>query len=495
MRHALVAALLFACVAARADEVWVVNEVGPAITVLDGAMETVTATIPLSGPAPSSLAFSTVEGVGPHCIVAQGSGLTLIDAVQKTVVGFFDLRVELQAGTVTVADVAAGANREYLDGATPDVRARLFVAADIAPAGGAAVPSWVVLDQEELLSGSGVDPVVATGSLALSTDPPGQVAHATGVSVFGAPRGPAFQRALFTVRLESAGGGVALREIELLAGRDLSDPVLVGRTRDRPLSTLRTVLGGEETVLPLDRELAVQPTRSDGSLAFTNTGGECVLGGEITRADIRGPGNGGYQLMALDAANGDLLRVNEQTCDHETYDLGGTPFDLTVDSTSRHGKTFVTRREQDAVSVLRLDETLGSIPLGMSMKACEVCPTWVEARRRCAGCTVKGTIVTLAGADVQLSFARVGCQGCEVAVYCQCAGKDALNPSCPCDCTPDAEGGLPCLSSLPPPSSAAVEEFPEAETPWKQLGITLSNLFTHTGAGAYTLNYVVLPVD
>ena len=199
-----------------AQEIWVVNERSRDVSVIDPAVETVVADIPLGGTAdPWGIAFSTLAGqAGGFAFVTAGASVHVIDAFAKQVVDTVDIGAFL-GHPVVMRGCAAARRRLFLtDGVNAEPRAYLHVAADVQPSpAGPFEPWFVVLDQNVLAGGAppGTSPVVAAGPLFPSGVPPGSQGHAVDVTVLGASSGEDFQRAWYSARLLGAGGGWPLR--------------------------------------------------------------------------------------------------------------------------------------------------------------------------------------------------------------------------------------------------------------------------------------------
>lgn len=442
----------------RADEVWVVASAGKSVEVVDVASESVVATIPLvpgaEAPPARGIAFSTVDGLaGSFAFVGQGSVLHVLDAGDRSWVKGLDLGATFGV-PLTIVDLESSPNRAFSTQGGAAVRAYLVVVADaVRGTGSPPEPYWIVLDQAALVHASPPAPLVAaSGFLHDPAVPAADRGQAAGVSVLGSPRGDAFLRAWVTTRVP--GTSETMRATLLRKGSDLDAPWLLERNEERVLPAGRRAPRSFAVAVPHDGEAQIFPAGATGTLADLGHDGSCELPANVGPVAVRGPGAGGYQIVAVDLDAEDLLRVNESTCAFQRFPVGRGPTDLTVDALFGHGATWVANRDSDDVTVVRLDGSSARVPLGAPPAGdCVVCPVSIEARLGAGRACTTSLRLTKELLGVSLDWATVGCTGASYSVFCQCDRR--LDLDCPCACDPLETPG--CLGSRPISGESNVE--------------------------------------
>lgn len=465
-RVALLMIGLIAGSPADAGEVWVVGSAGKSVKVVDTVSESVIATIPLAqgsqAPPPRGIAFSTVDGLaGAFAFVGQGSTIQVLDAGEKALTKSVDLDPALGID-VTIVDLESSPNRAFVDAdGNPEVRAYLVVVGDaVRQTGGLPEPYWVVLDQRALVFSPPPVPLVAgSGFLHEPNSVEADRGRAAGVSVMGAPRGAAFLRSWVTTRVAGAVDTMRATLLETEIGFDA--PWIVGSSKERVLPPGSTAPENFAVAATHDGAAQIFPGGATGTLVDLGHNGSCELPANVGAVAIRGPGAGGYEIVAVDLDTEALLRVNESTCDFKRTPVGSGPADVTVDALFEHGAAWVANRESDNLTVVRLDGSSGQVPLGAPPSGgCVECPVSVEARIGAGRACTPSLRLSKTATGVGLSWDTVGCTGATYSLFCQCDRRFDLDCTCTCDplTTPGCFGSLP-LSWQPGVESGTLGEF------------------------------------
>lgn len=499
-RCALAALTTLALSPALAQEVWVLTEESRELHIIDATTKTAVGVIslPAGSGTPTGLTFSTVGSGGTHAFVTEGSLLYRFDTATRTFVDSVDVSA-IVGIPLTLEDCASAPTREFSAGPGSAPENHLYLAATADPGAGTALePYYVILDQQELLAGAGVSPLLDSGPLNPPGTPPGSEGQVSGVSVLGAPDGIRHEQAWYTIQVGTPPS--AVRSVLIATDSASGTPWENVRNEETVLPPgASTAAPGIAT--PYDRPMPLIPIGSALVPLDDRAGESCDLGGELRSALITGPAPGAYNTYVIDGSTSQLLRVNDEDCATEGFPLGDDPVDLTAVAPFTRGEVFVVNRGSDSVSVLCLDDTMMTIELEPPAPACVLCPIKavaldLEAQRCNLSNVSMNQVFSDAGPikDTRLQWSGFNCP--TIGVYCQClpySGED----DCPCECDPQTDGN--CFWTAPPTASflsgGGPFIFSAPKTPWIHLGNTVTNSFTHLNVGNYggNLTYVLGP--
>jgi len=484
--------------------VWVVNELDRSISVLDTTTDQVVTTIPIHDPdndgspdTPEAIAFSTVPGgAGTFAFVAQDELITVLDANANAVVRVHDVQAVLPLGDIAIRALASSPPRSFQSGSFRVTKTYLHL---LVEARGDAY--FVVLDQERLLPGSTLSPLVGFGLLR-------DDATAAGVTVLETASGALHARVLYTLT-EGPVSGSDLFAVLVGKSVALSAPWTVQETAQVAVPA---------GVFPPDAfsvgapagggELPVLPEGGIGTLLNLDTGGTCGGLGRADAVSVTGPGADSYTVLSLDASAGKLIVVDPTDCATSSFATGKRPVDVATLGAIRWRTAYVANHDSDTLTKLTATGSLTQIPLGGGGSACQLCPIAVGVPFQ-ASCAVDGLLAAKADEDgdtvkddLELSWSACPGGG-SYEVHCQCVDQ-SLDCPCVCDCldpAPGCECGglvLASFASGPLAGGFTLQEPPwtPQTNPWKVLGVTADTSFLVENVTDFSgVVYDVTPVD
>jgi YVTN family beta-propeller protein len=502
---AVLLAALPALAQTSTPRVWVVNEASRSISVLDTTSDQVVATIPIHDPdadgspdTPAAVAFSTVPGTGgTFAFVAQDELITVLDANANAVVRVHDVQALLSLGDIAIRALASSPPRSFQAGSFRVTRTYLHLLVERQ-----ADAYFVVLDQERLLPGSTLSPLVGSGLLRAGSTP-------AGVTV-----------------LETASGSLRVRVLYTLSEGPVSGSDLFAVLVGKPdvLTAPWTVQETTQIAVPAGLfppeafsigapagggQLPVLPEGGLGTLLNLDTGGTCGGVGNADAVSVTGPGADSYTVLSLDASGSKLVVVDPTSCATVSFATGRGPSDIATLGTIRWRAAYVANRESDSVTKLTPAGTLTQIPLRTGGGACQLCPIAVGVPFQ-ASCAVEGLVAAKVDEDGDtvkddLELSWDACLGAgSYEVHCQCVDQ-SLDCPCACDCL-DPAPGCECGGLVLEPFSHAsfggdlpflqVPPWTPQKNPWKVLGVTAGTSFlVEDVTGFPGVVYDVTPVD
>jgi YVTN family beta-propeller protein len=484
--------------------VWVVNELDRSISVVDTTTDQVLATIPIHDPdadgspdTPAAIAFSTVPGsAGTFALVAQDELITVLDANANAVVRVHDVQKLLQLGDIDIRAVAASPPRQFQSGSLRVTRSYLHLLVQ------RGVDTYfVVLDQERLIPGSTLSPLVGFGLLRASST-------AAGVTVLETASGAIHARVLYTLTEGPVSGSDIFA---ILVGKpdNLAAPwALIETTQIAFPAGIFPPVAFSMGAPAGGGELPVLPEGGLDTLLNLDTGGTCGGVGDADSVSVTGPGADSYTVLSLDRTAGKLVVVDPTDCTTTSFATGRKPVDVATLGAIRWRTAYVANHDSDTVTKLTSAGSLTQVPLGGGGSACQLCPIAVGVPFQ-ASCAVDGLVATKTDEDGDtvkddLELSWNACPGGgSYEVHCQCVDQ-SLDCPCICDCL-DPAPGCECggivfgnFSSAPLASDFTLQPPPwtPQKNPWKVLGATAGTSFVVENVTDFSgVVYDVTPID
>ncbi len=449
----LAAAVLAAMPAAAQlplGEIWVISE-SKEIHFVDGrdlqiAAPPLDVALSISPDAtPTCIAFTSIPGASTYAIVAMGRWLRIVDASTRQLVGGpVDVGQLAGISDLELTACAAAAPRAFrdLDGSRIE-RRNLFLAGQRAD--GSA--RWLLLDLQRLIAGQPT-PLIAAGTLAPNGLP-------LAIEVPETARGPAFQRALFTVsRVVSGVERLDLYPMSVPENLSATMPPAIGRPQTVELVS-GPPAGGLTPGDARGRNLPLLPGWTAGTLTNLDTGYSCDFDADLSEVLVHGPGPLSYTVLALDPLADELIAIDPSDCSAAAIAVGAGPVAMIPRQPFFWDGVFTVNSRSDDLTFVGPDGSLttidlpsGSGPIGGGVVAGPQC-------------TVDDLLLNkvaedpdLVKDDIDLTWTPVGCGAeKEFSVWCACIGFPL---SCPCICDCDAPAPDPdCACPFEAPGGAA----------------------------------------
>ena len=381
-----------------------------------------------------------VADPGRFAFVSQGSTMRAIDFITLLLVNDVDLRVVTGFNRVQLRGIDA-ARPDFIEIGPADfeLRSYLHVIADVELTPGDGLQPWYfVLDQEILANLAPGNPIVAEGPL-LVPDVPNT--EAMEVTVLGGVKGPAIQRAWYTMRNNNV-SPPRIVAVEIGLGRQLGFSTQIQtRVFESPGGNpfpLNVRIGA-----PHSRELSLLPLFDEQRLLDLNSNRECPTapGFLPIGASVTGPGLCSYEIWTLlqEQVSGDnfVQRSRFVDCDQGApVPIGDDPVDLTTRGRVNGVELYVANRASDTVTVIQSSNPNFPISINLAPPSanCQRCPRSLAVQERpetiCRAVQQQVELIN-GGADLQYTWETLGClPGVPFSVWCKCDDASDCDSVC-----------------------------------------------------------------